>query len=445
MNFLLKTVSKLFLVSVILVACKNQSKIGLEVAPQGQNIGTYMEDSLNVQLTTILLDSVVTSSPYNVWVGDMNDPNVGKLSVKTFTQVTLTKAGFAKPIDAIFDSLTFTFKYGDIKFGDTTLPFKLNVYKVTQNIADSTYYNSSTRSYNPTPIGSTTFQPSKFNKKHIDSVSIKLDDAIGQDLLDKIGSTEFSTESNFTSYFNGLLLGTDGSNSSIIGGSLTPDSASSKRLSRMVLSYHLAADPGKAIKLDFPIYSTSKKFAQYTSDRAGTNISNIIHPKDSTTSLVSATAYLQEGTGLAVKIAFPTIQKLKERYGAVIINRAELIIPSLGVTNKTTNQAPSLFMFQASANGKYLRSTTGTTLPVQKDGTSNPINTVSNTNLISYDYTNNQYSILLTDYIQGILFNTATPYYLLRTNTTGASNFVIGNKFHPTGPIKLKIHFSKVN
>jgi len=38
MNFLLKTIPSLILLSIILFACKNNSKVGLEVAPQGQHI-----------------------------------------------------------------------------------------------------------------------------------------------------------------------------------------------------------------------------------------------------------------------------------------------------------------------------------------------------------------------------------------------------------------------
>lgn len=443
MNFSLKSLVLLLLVSSILFACKNESKVGLDVLPQGQHIGTYMEDTFSVELTTILPDSVSTLNPYNIWVGDINDPNFGKLSATTFTQVAMSSPGYVFPTDAEYDSLTFTFKYGDIKFGDTTQNFKLNIYKLNELIdSATTYYNFSKLNYNNSPIGTITFNPANFKNRHVDSVSVKLDDAIGNELLTKFNQTDFSTAIAFNHYFKGLVLSSDGNNSAIIGGSLTSDSVNSNRLSRVVIHYHSKATPATALQYHFPIYSSSRKFTNFTSDRTGTPISSITKVNDSLSTQNTSAAYLQAGSGIKVKLTLPNLKKLKQQIGDIAINRAELIIPNTGSTNQTTNKAPSLFMYQANANGSANLSSSSTMQYVQTDGTS--ISGTSNPLLINFDYTKNQYSIVITDYLQALMYDKVSQYYSLIPSSTGGENFIMGSKNHPTAPIKLRVHYSKI-
>ena len=443
MNFSLKSLVLLFLVTSILFACKNESKVGLDVLPQGQHIGTFMEDTFSVELTTILPDSVSTLNPYNIWVGDINDPNFGKLSATTYTQVGISSPGYKFPTDAEYDSLTFTFKYGDIKFGDTTQNFKLNIYKLNELIDSATnYHNNSTLDYNNSPIGSITFNPINFKTKHSDSVSVKLDDVIGNELLSKKNEPDFASSIAFNHYFKGLVFSSDGNNSSIIGGSLSADTVTSKRLSRIVLHYHSKATPGTALKFDFPIYASNRKFTNFKSDKSGTPISSIVKANDSLSTLNTSAAYLQAGSGLRVKLTLPNLKKLKDKIGDFAINKAELIIPNTGTTNQYTSKAPSLFMYQVNANGTAKLSSSSVVQYVQVDGGS--IAGTSNPLLINFDYTKNQYSIVITDYLQALIYDKVSPYYTLIPSSTGAENFVIGSKNHPTAPIKLRVHYSTI-
>ena len=438
MNFLLKTIPSLILLSIILFACKNNSKVGLEVAPQGQHIGAYMQDTFDVALSTILLDSVNTSNPGNIWVGDYNDPNIGKLSAKTFSQLSISSPGLALPFGAVFDSLTFVFKYGDLKVGDTTKPFNLNIYQLNAVMdTNTTYYSNSTIPYNPIAIGGTSFSPSRFVNRKVDSIYIRLSDALGQELLDNVGTDNFSTPHKFKEYFKGLMFASDGSNSAIIGGVLT-----GTVLNRMVLCYHKADSPNVPLKFEYPIDVSTKKFVNYTNDRSGTSFSSITKPSDSLSSKSSSLAAIQSGVGLAVKVSIPKMKRFKEQLGNVAVHKAELIIQSPGVINHTSNQPPYLVMLQASAASKYLFNASGLPLPVQLDGQS--ITGTTNTQFVSYDFTNNHYSILLTDYVQALLFDKVTPYYILQASVPNPSRIVIGDRSHPTSPMKLKVYYTKI-
>ena len=450
MNFSHKSLILLFLVSSILFACKNESKVGLDVLPQGQHIDTYMEDTFSVDLTTILPDSVNTTYPYSIWVGSVNDANFGKISATTYSQLNITSENYVFPTDAVYDSLTFTFKYTNIKYGDSTNDFTLNIHQLNDEIyKDTTYYNNSKIEYNSTPIGSKTFSL-KHNEneifKNIDSVSIKLDDVLGASLVSNLA--ELKTQTTFNSFFKGIAFVAANNNTSLIAGSLKADTIINNitynRTSRMVLHYHSAsANPQKALRYEFPIYNTSTiKFTNFTSDRTGTPISGIVKANDSLSTLNTSAAYLQSGSGLKVKLTLPNLKKLKDKIGDFAINKAELILPNTGVSNQTTFKAPSLFMMQANANGTAKLSSSNAIQYVQQDGVS--ITSTSNTLLINYDYTKNQYKIVITDYLQALVYDKVSPYYILIPASTGAENFVIGSKNHPTAPIKLRVHYSTI-
>lgn len=431
MNFLLRTIVTSFLVSSVLWACKNNARIGLEVAPQGQNIGTYMQDTFTVNVSTILLDTIATSKTGNLWIGDYTDPNFGVLSAKTYSQLILSNPSVSLPEGAVFDSLSFILKYGDLKFGDTTKPFGLAVYQLTDTIHSSgTYYHNSAIAYNATAIGNTTFNPANFVNRNQDSIHIKLNDALGQDLFSKFGSPSLSTQANFNAYFKGILLASDGLNGSIIGGSFT-----ATRLSRMVLYCHKAAEPGNAIRYEFPISTAAKKFTNYHNDRNNTPLAGLVNIKDSVSSLASTVAVIQAGARLGVKVNIPNIKRLREQLGNVAINRAELIIRPIAIPNTGTNQAPFLTMHQLTANNLLY--------PVQIDGFS--ITGTSYTQNIAYDYTSNQYSVFLTDYVQSMLYDKVSPNYILSGAVASPGNFVLGNQKHPSGAIKLKLYYTKID
>jgi hypothetical protein len=379
-----------------------------------------------------------------MWVGDYSDVNFGKLSAETYTQVAISSPGITAPTDAVYDSLTFTFKYGDVKYGDTTKPFTLNLYKLTKTInSDSTYYSTSSLPYESTPIGSATFSPSKFSKQRIDSVSMRLSDALGQELFSKFGSTDFSSSDNFKSYFKGLRLASDGNNSAIIGGSLTSDTTNTYRLSRIILHYHIISKPTEAKRFHFPIYPSVKNFTKYSGNRSGSPIASIANTNDSIiSSNASSNGYIQSGSGLAVKIAFPHIKALKEKLGNIAINRAELIISATNDKDIYTNQAPILVLYQAKSNGQLLKNSSDALLPVQTDG--NSIVGTSNIQYLGFNYTTKQYSVVLTDYIQALLYDKSSQYFLIKSATTAAGNIVVGDQNHPTKPIKLKIYYSKI-
>jgi hypothetical protein len=431
MNFLLRTIVATFLVSSVLVACKNNSRIGLEVAPQGQNIGTYMQDTFTVNVSTILLDTIATTKTGNLWVGDYTDPNFGVLSAQTYSQLILGSPGVNLPEGAVFDSLSFILKYGDLKFGDTTKPFGLAIYQLTDTLnSNATYYHNSTIAYNATAIGNATFNPATFVSRNQDSIHIKLNDALGQDLFSKFGSATLSTQANFNAYFKGILLASDGLNASIIGGSFT-----STRLSRMVLYCHKAAEPGNSIRYEFPISTLAKKFTHYDNNRSNTPLAGLVNVKDSVSALASSVAVIQAGARLGVKINIPNLKRLREQLGNVAINRAELIIRPIAIPNTGTNQAPFLIMHQLTANNLLY--------PVQIDGYS--IAGTSYSQIIAYDYTSNQYSVFLTDYVQSLLYDKASPNYILSGSVSSPGNFVLGNQKHPTGAIKLKLYYTKID
>jgi hypothetical protein len=84
-------VSKSLLASFILsfclflTACEDPQEIGSEVFVQ--DIGVLYTDTLTVDASTILLDSIVTSNTANLLVGRYTDPTLGLVEASSYFHI----------------------------------------------------------------------------------------------------------------------------------------------------------------------------------------------------------------------------------------------------------------------------------------------------------------------------------------------------------------------
>ncbi|MBS1511233.1 MAG: DUF4270 family protein [Bacteroidetes bacterium] len=315
----------LLVCAAVMTACdKVDVNFGSTASTSDPNI-TYF-DNYAVNIATYKPDSFNTSGHKIFSVGYHYDTTFGVVKAGAYVQIDLPATNpllnVTDPV--VFDSLRLLVRPNHQFYGDSTRPVKVNVYQLTENIKspDNTdyYYNTTFFGYSPTLIGQ---QVLNFNTQDT-MLSIKLNDALGQDLLTKFKNNgiEVTSQDYFINYLKGLYITTDSTTTnSIVYFSGATDSV------LMRLSYHQNSLFPVAKTLDFN-YTKEKQCNHISFRFTNPKFSNFINQK---TQVIPSTssgnqAFLNTNLAASVKISFPTLLSLKELHPYIKVVKAELII-----------------------------------------------------------------------------------------------------------------------
>ena len=316
----------LFVLTLLVAACdKVDITFGATASPTDPNI-TYF-DNYKTDIATYKLDSFATSSHQVFSLGYHYDTVFGVVKAGAFAQIDLPSTNPLLNVTEtlVFDSLQLLMIPSGGFYGDSSKLMKINVYRLNQNIKrdDGTdyYYNTSKFTYDPVAIGQ---QVVSLYGKTGTPVSIKLSDALGQELLAKFKSNDFdiNTQENFINYFKGIYITTD----STVTNSLAYFSNSADSVF-MRLNYHQNGITPVAKTLDFK-YETAKQFNnigfRYTNPNFSAFINNKIQVIPSTSS--GNQSFLNSNMSASIKISFPTLLSLKELHPYIKVVKAILVI-----------------------------------------------------------------------------------------------------------------------
>jgi hypothetical protein len=140
-----------FLTLLSLGACSDPATIGLELAPQNNQIGVfYKEIALDAQV--ILLDSFNTTNVGVLIVGDEEDPYFGKTKSTAYTRLYIEQGSERPRADALLDSVFFTLSTVSVNGSNLDQKKKYSIHLLNQPLLDTLYYNFSRLPYNPDPI-----------------------------------------------------------------------------------------------------------------------------------------------------------------------------------------------------------------------------------------------------------------------------------------------------
>lgn len=433
MNLLIRRIAVFALLLPVFFACEDPKDIGLDLEPQKDNFGVLFTENLTVQTSTVLVDSVRThSSPYFL-VGRYQDPHLGTITAQSFLQVRFGTA-FDLGTTPVLDSVVLILDY-DYDYGYTGQSQTLSVHRLTDSLRRKIYYNSDELNYNATPVAAKTFVA---NTKR-DTLTIRLDDAVGNYLMNFSGKTE----QEFLDAFYGLaLVGGENDNGAIIAPAVTTTSTAS-----VLRLYYKNSGATTQSRYDF--FLDGLNFNHIQSDRTGI-LAGLKNPYDSL--LPSSTGeltYVQAGIGLMTKVEFPDIQKLKEN-GNIGINRAELVItPITGTIVSAITPPPALTLYQIGQDNKIFKDSTIGYVPLLADFRNEAL-------YAPYNPNRKQYTFLINRYITGLLNGTATnngvfisvPSVSLQLGVPSfersVDRVVIGSNKHPE-PIKLRIYYTEVS
>lgn len=280
-------------------------------------------DTFRVDMSTIIIDSLITSATGKAYVGNYKDDVFG--AVKCESYFDLKYESFSEIEEkAIFDSAVFILPYSGDSYGDTASLMSFSIHKLTEKITpfeDSYLYSNTSFSYEPDAVGTVNFYPEP--NSSTDSAVIVHVDPLGEELFNYIKNKDerISSEEWFKDYLKGFIL-TPGTaeNNAVIG----IDAAEGKI--SMKIYYHLEYLQPVEKEISIAMGYISQQFNNVSYDLTNTSLYNIKNTKNEISfSETGYKSYMQGLVGLLPKIKFPTMKDILEKNRWKIL-RAELVL-----------------------------------------------------------------------------------------------------------------------
>lgn len=293
---------------------------------------TNMLDTFTPVITTIYQDSFPSNGTGSGLIGVYTDPAFGVVHASTYVRLqppAITQAIVDSLAGAVYDSAVVFLKLRHNDYGDTTQTVRLNVHQLNRqiNYLDNTtnLYNTTSFPVNAQPIGTGTFTLNPNNPPNGDTAVIRLNDAVGQDLFNKMRSFNpyFQDPTDFLTYFNGIKISASAPNNN--GFVFNVQDSISIRI------YYNINGVGQRLRqyTDFKMNSSAYQFNSISIDRTGTPLGNA--GISSTTRSIPSTAtgnlaFLQQITGTAIKVTFPSVEDIKNAPSYLRLVKANLIV-----------------------------------------------------------------------------------------------------------------------
>ncbi|MCX2738442.1 DUF4270 family protein [Pontibacter anaerobius] len=441
-----------------LASCEDPNELGLELVED--NVSGVFTDTLTINVSTVMVDSIATSGTGNMLVGQYTTPQTGTLKASTYFQIGPGSATLAEPAEgATFDSLKLLLPTTGFYYGDTAQNVTYSMHELSSTLfartlpptipqeepSSSFYqgsgiYNISKVAVKPDPIGTHTFAPRPVSK---DTLEISLSNELGQQWfeLKKAGDDKLKDNSNFTSFFKGLgIVATQGN---VVLGFST-----SGAVVRLYYSEPSASGGDRTVKnYDFGVVNSSLQFNKLEGDYTGSPLEGIKESKELPASATNDISVAQSGTGLMIKLEIPYLEKLKEQLKPEFINKATLVVePFRGATTVYPFPVPaSASLYETSEmNVKY------TPLLVEYGDPRSPAPLTSSFIKSSDTATDGRYEFSITEFLISKLNNehrTNMPLYLAPASAefkNSVNRLVVGAQNKDIKNIKLRIYYTTI-
>ncbi len=394
-----------------LLACEDPQKIGSDLLPAGSQAGVFFSDTFTVRASTVLLDSVLTSGS-GLLLGRYADPTLGPVEARSFLQLAPNQGDTLKydASKAVYDSLVLLLPYSGYSYGDTTRYQNIAVHRLLDTLSNArTYLNTDQVPYEATPLGRASYKPN-FDVNSSPVLRLKLSDAFGRELFALAGKPQSTDAVAFRNYLKGLaLIPGAGDQGSVV--SLSSGNAGLGiyyHVDTVTYAYVAYARPG--ITKSGLVAAPTARFVNIKTQRSGA-LTALTRPGQAVaSSRTNYEVYLQEGSNLAVKLEFPTLNQLRNLpQGKVALNQAELLV---GTKAYPINLNPpgSLSLAESDATNKPLRTPQNQIRYVLQEASA------SSPEVVGYDPDNERYLFNVTTQLQQMLTGqrAATGLLLLR-------------------------------
>ncbi|WKN42744.1 DUF4270 family protein [Tunicatimonas pelagia] len=301
---------------LLFASCEYSDSIGLDFVEEAQFDAVFL-DTATVSVSTVLFDSLYTSSTGRLLSGYHTGETFGSIAAQAFFQVGLDSLSVYPDEDhATYDRFTLVLEYDDYAYYDTTQLQTFYLYSVTEDIAyreDGNLYNTSGFAYDTiNPIG----MISQYIRPHRagGSIEMSVSDVLGQALftLAQQQADVLSSESDFLGQYPGFVLVPDLANTAIVGFSNS---------SHLKLYYQQGGEEQEIVfPIDDHIY-----FTQLLHDRGQTAFTLLQEQRyELSAGETGHQAFLQGGVGTAIRIEFPYLKSLLALGNGVYVTEAFL-------------------------------------------------------------------------------------------------------------------------
>ena len=344
-----------FLVVLVLGGCSDPATLGLELAPENNQIGVfYKEIPLNAQV--VLLDSFNTTNAGILIVGDEEDTYFGKTRSTAFTRLYIEQGTSRPTATAVLDSVFFNFSTVSVNGTDLDKKKKYAVHLLAKPLEDTLYYNFSKLPYATNPIAEVevTFKDTKDTL-----IKAPLNPVLANEIFAKLKKgNEFDNLFNFRKYIPGVAIVPRAGDNTTAGFSLGGNTG-------ITFHYH---NSGDTTKLTYKINTfSSRSFNGVESDRRGTptEVVRDYQKSYSTGALVG----MKSGLGLAIRLDTSPLDAFLDTIKGVVFNQVTLQMGPIEEPGKGQTPISGMVMkFIDSKNEVLLSSINQAELHVQGDG-----------------------------------------------------------------------------
>lgn len=436
----------LFISLVFLFSCEDDSN-SYEVGSSWMNADSkiVMIDTLTMKMSTIMMDSTITSGKSVMMIGNIKDQTFGKVTSSSLFELTPSSYSLNSPSSAVFDSIVMYLTNTNFYYGDTLKTCKLNVHPLIDRIKlnNGYLYNKSNFNYSSNSIGNAEFYP----RPNTDSsyVKIKLHQSYGQTLFNTLKNSAVTNQEYFLNFYKGLVLVPSTDNNAMLRFGINSsyqvqiNKSTKEKVSNVVrMYYHTTSQNGTdLVKYTLDLNpSTTYQYNKILSDFTGSELSGLT-PKTPipSTSLANKT-YLMAGIGVYTKVEIPHLKSVKNLFKNYKIIDATLAVSPVAGYYSNSFYNPSPLYYYVGDKLNHVVS------PYTSDGT-----TEITTNLSSSSEFQNEhvYNFSMKSYISTILAESAdsnhtTLIYPSSYADVLCGKTVLGDAKNKTNPAKLKVY-----
>ena len=324
MNLLVKKFGPLTVIllsALIAISCEDPGKIGLVVNSDNGVLTTHYYETV-VPTSMVQFDPRKTSESRSIQVGEYTNPDFGVVTAISNNQLSLNIV-IPPQETAQFVSFEVDMSFFSLLGVDpnNSVTQSIGIYQLAEGIdSTKTYTRLDNLNRMSTALGEWVFAPQLNDTLQTDSTyTIALDDAVGQDLFDKLleGSNIYDSEAEFNAYFNGVSFVPEQNNVNIF------QVDANKVIFRII--YNEFNSDGTPIERTYEMGIGNNGFYQIDSDKTGTPLSGI-SPDNSEFNPSDDYMYLQYGTLMAIKVDLSMFFALSDTLDNMVINKAELSI-----------------------------------------------------------------------------------------------------------------------
>jgi len=290
------------------------------------SLRTVIIDTCTINLSTVSIDSVVTSGMSILLAGSYGDTIFGRTECTAYVPFTVPGSVTLPDADIIFDSINLALTLNGTWLGDTLTQQYFAIHYLDEVIElpdDGRYYSSWSVPYSAEPVAISSFKPHPLT---YDTISVRLPDDIGIDLLESIINEDedvIGSQERFTEYFKGIAITAADDNNAVLGFTLGDSTTV------LQIHYHYSTlERTEGVITITPL--TARCFYGAVSDRSDTPFSNL-RGNDLPSSETGNMVLVQALTASYVRIEFPWLNNLLELgdYGN-ITDAALFIFPVKG-------------------------------------------------------------------------------------------------------------------